>query len=79
MYSRRFFVTLEGMIGLGPASLQQGDYVVILFGGLTPFVLRFHNLVYLLVGECYVNGQMDGEAIEEWQEGLREDKAFYLR
>lgn len=79
VYGRRVFVTLGGMIGLGPASLQQGDYVAVLFGGLTPFVLRFQDLEYLLVGECYVNGQMDGEAIEEWNDGLREDKAFYLR
>jgi hypothetical protein len=78
-YGRRIFVTRNGTIGLGPASLQKGDLVAVLFGGLTPFVLRQRDDHYLLVGECYVHGQMEGEAIDEWEEGSREAENFNLR
>jgi hypothetical protein len=37
---RRFFVTEEGYMGLGPAGMQVGDHLYILLGGQTPFILR---------------------------------------
>ena len=78
-HGRRVFVTSKGLIGLGPAALQPEDVVVVLFGGFTPFVLRKVEDYYLLVGECYVHGKMDG--IEEWEdEGeVEEDEEFRLR
>jgi hypothetical protein len=78
-YGRRIFVTGNGTIGLGPASVQKGDIVVEFLGGLTPFVLRPCDNHYLLVGECYVHGQMEGEGIDEWEEGSREAEIFHLR
>ncbi|KAF2751035.1 hypothetical protein M011DRAFT_191332 [Sporormia fimetaria CBS 119925] len=59
---RRMFVTERGYVGLGPALMDKGDEVYVLEGGKTPFVLRKEkggNKV--LVGDCYVNGWMDGE------------------
>lgn len=78
-YGRRIFVACDGTIGLGPAILEPGDIVVLLFGGFTPYVLRLVNDHYILVGECYVHGQMDGAAIEEWHERGGEAETFVLR
>jgi hypothetical protein len=62
---RKFFVTKDGHIGLGPDCLREGDAVCVLFGGMVPFVLRPEGPHYLLVGECYCYGMMNGEVIEK--------------
>ena len=38
--ARRFFRTATGYIGLGPTLARPGDIVVILLGGLIPYILR---------------------------------------
>ncbi|KAK3690464.1 heterokaryon incompatibility protein-domain-containing protein [Podospora appendiculata] len=57
--------------GLGPAAMREGDVVVVLFGGVVPFVLRRvvdgdgeEGEGWRLVGECFVPGLMQGEAVE---------------
>jgi hypothetical protein len=66
----RKLVTSERFVGLGPKGAQVGDVVCIFFGGRNPYLLRRSSGdSYLLVGECYFNGLMHGEAlsgIEEW-------------
>ncbi|KAH8789969.1 hypothetical protein F5882DRAFT_267251, partial [Hyaloscypha sp. PMI_1271] len=75
---RRFFTTEKGYMGLGPPTLQPGDVICVIFGGITPFALRkqesdfsssSQNIRYRLVGECYLHGIMHGEAINELEEG----------
>jgi len=61
---RRFYTTRDGRIGLGPADLQEGDTVAILYGGKWPFVLRPKGDHCLVIGPCYVHGLMQGEAFE---------------
>ena len=78
-YGRRLFITSEGRVGLGPPGLQQGDVVTAFLGGYTPFVLRRRDDHYLLVGECYFHGHMDGEAAEQYREGEREAEMFLIR
>ncbi|KAM0261945.1 hypothetical protein ACHAQJ_001949 [Trichoderma viride] len=78
---RRFAITREGYFVLGPDALQQGDVVAVLRGGKTPFLLRRVRTSgdadtdtqgrWILVGECYVHGLMDGEG---WDvEGVEEE------
>lgn len=62
---RRFFVTDQGRTGIGPEAMAEGDRVVILFGSRVPFVLRAVGPRYKLVGECYVAGLMDGQAVAQ--------------
>lgn len=62
--SRRLFLTSNGSIGLGPSGVQKGDGLYILSGGEMPFILRPRDGHHLLVGECYVDGIMQGEAVE---------------
>lgn len=62
---RRFFVTTGGRIGLGPQSMQPGDFVVVLYGGEWPFVLRQvpNRDEYTMVGTALVYDIMKGEAV----------------
>jgi len=76
---RLFLITTKGYIGLGPATMQPGDLVCILFGGITPFILRAKDDYYTLVGEAYVYGLMEGEAIREWQSGRLIEEWYLLR
>jgi hypothetical protein len=70
-FLRSFFITDGGHMGLGPLKLRAGDEVHVLIGGRTPFVLRPQEVVegpyslqlYFLVGDCYLHGFMDGEAL----------------
>ena len=63
--NRRFFITREGHMGLGPRNIEPGDVVCILLGAQVPFVLRAVNDHYVLLGECYCHGIMDGEAVRQ--------------
>jgi len=67
---RRLFFTSSGLLGLGPAGMMSGDVVVVLLGGKVPFVLRQvggegEGAQWRLIGECYVDGVMYGEMVEE--------------
>ena len=60
---RSYITTIEGYIGLAPATAQHGDKVCVLLGCRTPILLRrTSNLQYQVVGPCYVQGLMNGEA-----------------
>ncbi|MCJ1454648.1 hypothetical protein MMC28_005001 [Mycoblastus sanguinarius] len=61
---RKFFTTKGGCIGLGPRSMRPEDLVCILSGGRVPFVLREEGNYHRLVGESYVLGLMDGQAVK---------------
>ncbi|KAJ3548372.1 hypothetical protein NM208_g1031 [Fusarium decemcellulare] len=63
--SRRFAGTESGLAGYVPMRAKKGDTVVILNGADVPFVLRKKDDGrYLLVGECYMHGIMNGEALD---------------
>lgn len=60
---RRIIMTSEGRIGLVPAETQPWD-VVCLLGLDVPFVLRkIDTDTYIVIGEAYIHGAMDGEII----------------
>lgn len=66
MNSRRLANTESGPMALVPKMAREGDLVASFRGGLTPFVIRrLETGSHLLLGECYVEGYMDGEAFEE--------------
>jgi hypothetical protein len=77
---RRFFVTEQGMLGLGPRTMKEGDIIAVLFGGSVPFVLRpvKEGRHWRLVGDCYVHDIMDGQAVEIWRDSDRLTKDFHL-
>ncbi|SMQ48515.1 unnamed protein product [Zymoseptoria tritici ST99CH_3D7] len=78
-WSRSFFTTKAGRIGLGPMGLREEDVIAVLFGGQTPFVLRpLRDGRYKFIGECYVHGIMDGQAMQQHRAENRRDIAFEI-
>ncbi|KAE9368056.1 HET-domain-containing protein [Stipitochalara longipes BDJ] len=72
LHSFRPFISKKGYIGLAPASAIPGDIVCVIFGAIVPYILRrVSDKGFELVGEAYVHGIMDGEAIEI---GLQEEE-----
>jgi hypothetical protein len=59
---RRISITERRYLGLVPAETQIGDYLCIFSGMQVPFVLRQEprSDQYSLIGECYIQGWMDG-------------------
>ena len=76
---RRFFVTAAGHMGLGPRCMQPEDIVVVLRGGRKPFVLRKKVDGYWLLGEAYVHGVMDGEAVQLHKARGGAEQVFHIR
>jgi hypothetical protein len=77
--SRKLIIS-ERFVGLGPEAAQAGDIICILFGGRIPYLLRpSSDDSYLLVGECYINGLMYGEALNHAEEWGVQKKEFMLR
>ncbi|KAL8387847.1 hypothetical protein RB595_009632 [Gaeumannomyces hyphopodioides] len=73
---RIFARTRKGYYVLGPAALETGDVVCVLFGSKVPFCLRPIGERYLLVGECYVHGLMRGEVMDILARNELHEKAF---
>ncbi|KAI1855896.1 hypothetical protein JX265_011979 [Neoarthrinium moseri] len=64
---RKIAVTDEGYMGLVPMCSQVGDEVFLLGGASVPFVLRRRDPAwnkFILVGDCYIHGVMEGEVME---------------
>lgn len=66
---RRLMTTMKGYIGLSNSNAQQGDVICILFGCHVPVILRPEEggSTYSWIGESYVHGIMDGQAMD-WLE-----------
>ncbi|KAE9376426.1 hypothetical protein N431DRAFT_452846 [Stipitochalara longipes BDJ] len=73
-----FFITTNGHMGIGSTKLQVGDSVYALMGGEVLFILRSNGDYYRLVGECYVHGLMNGEAMAMLNTGEAQEKWFDL-
>jgi hypothetical protein len=53
--------TATGFLGIAPQATLNGDQVCILGGSQVPFILRKSVTPYVMTGECYIHGIMDGE------------------
>lgn len=84
---RRYFDMEEGYIGLAEDA-QGEDEIMVLLGAKTPFVLRsaghmkIEGLglkpVYVVIGECYLVGCMDGQVVRRMQGQRKEPEEVYL-
>lgn len=85
-----FGETDSSRIGLCPHTAQPGDVVVMLHGGPVLYILREKNpsrqlesepqgeVQWYFVGECYLTGYMNGQAMEQVEEGRLEKEIFAL-
>ncbi|KAG2045262.1 hypothetical protein BDR03DRAFT_938310, partial [Suillus americanus] len=63
--ARRVFSTEEGDLGIAHQGARVGDEVVVVPGAAVPFVVReVEGGAYALIGEAFVHGAMDGEALK---------------
>jgi hypothetical protein len=78
--NRAFARTQQGRYVLGPRVMRRGDILCVLYGGKMPFVLRpWSNGEFLLVGECYTHGLMEGQAIDMAEAGELVEGTFHVR
>jgi hypothetical protein len=78
--NRKFFVTQDGLYGMEPHLLEQGDLCCVLFGADLPLIIRRTgvNEQYRLIRQCCIRGVMDGEVIRMWREGLLQTQTIVL-
>ncbi|KAF2111920.1 heterokaryon incompatibility protein-domain-containing protein [Lophiotrema nucula] len=79
-YNRRFFRTAEGMVGLGPGKMEEGDVLCLLFGATVPYILRpVEDGRYRLVGPCYVHDLLDDDGVMQmWRDGGEKRTMFEI-
>ncbi|KAF5020471.1 hypothetical protein F66182_7510 [Fusarium sp. NRRL 66182] len=80
MMGRCFCVTQKRRIGMGTGFMLSGDIVVIPLGCSTPVLLRAEGTQgeYRFVGDVFIDGYMQGKAVEQWQAGKRELNKYVL-
>ena len=74
--NRQFCVTRKGYMGWAPPTAKPGDCICIFFGGQVPYVVRPNGKEYEFLGEAYIHGIMNGEALS--MEGIKME-TFCLR
>lgn len=78
-WNRRPFTTMNGYVGLGPQAMRNSDCLVVLSGSRMPVVLRQSGTEWNVLGPCYANGIMYGEAAGECLELTDKISTFQLR
>jgi hypothetical protein len=82
MRRRKLAITKDGYIGAVPREAQPDDLICALFGCTVSIVLRkvaTPETTYSFIGECYLHGFMDAEAIAMLMKGTREVEEFTLK
>ncbi|KAH7398122.1 heterokaryon incompatibility protein-domain-containing protein [Cadophora sp. MPI-SDFR-AT-0126] len=75
---RRFIISAKGYLGMVPGKTERGDVICVFLGSELPVVLRPCIGGYNLVGECYVHGIMEGEAMKWLENGEATVKIFNI-
>ncbi|KAH8200161.1 hypothetical protein TruAng_005673 [Truncatella angustata] len=78
--NRKFAVTKKGYMLMAPPGAAKGDKICVIFGGETPFILRPQDSSenYILLGEAYVAGLMNGQAIAKLDSGELSARTFRI-
>jgi hypothetical protein len=78
-FNRSLVVTSNGRMGIGPEGTRPGDFIAVIFGGGVPYILRKQESGYLFVGESYIHGLMDGEAVQARDQGELAEEILELQ
>lgn len=76
--NRKLVSTLGHYMGLVPELTELEDKICILSGASVPFVLRQEGNHWVLVGESYIHGIMDGKAVSTFKASGREIEIFEI-
>lgn len=64
----KFSISKDQRLCMVPDDAAAGDIICVLFGAQTPYVLRpYKKNAFRLVGECYVHGIMEGQALTQFE------------
>ncbi|KAH6615933.1 heterokaryon incompatibility protein-domain-containing protein [Chaetomium sp. MPI-SDFR-AT-0129] len=75
---RPYIATSTGLLGLGCPGVKEGDVVCVFYGSTVPYVLRQRRDGTMeFVGDAYVYGAMNGEALTGAERGP--DEIFRIR
>jgi hypothetical protein len=77
-FGRKLAITDKGRFALLPSLAERGDVICILFGCSVPVVLRYAGKCWKLVGECYLDGIMRGEALKLFEGGECREEEFII-
>lgn len=69
-FGKRFAILDSGHVGIIPGNARVSDAVFVALGCSVPLVVRKESSGSVLVGECYVHGAMNGEALQGTPEML---------
>jgi len=75
----RRIARLGSALALVPETVKRGDEVFVLFGGQVLYVLRPVSSHYEFIGECYVHGLMDGDALQRLKSGSARIQTIRIR
>jgi len=75
---RRMFTTEKGFVGIGMEEVRAGDVVAVLWGCSVPVVLREEKGRWVVVGESYVHGLMEGEGLGMLERGEVTEREFEI-
>lgn len=86
---RKLISSEKGYLGLAPLGVECGDIIGILAGGKMPFILRPSpasraaegsqaESMYCLIGDAYIHGLMDGEAVDTATNGNQQMRMIHL-
>ena len=76
---RSLAITKSRLMGLVPKNAQPGDLVYVLLSGQVLHLLRPVEQHFVFVGECYIHGMMDGEALDMLKNGSRKLETIEIR
>lgn len=68
-YGRKLAITRGNCIGLVSEAAQVGDEIFVLAGGQVLYTLRCKGDYYTYMGDCYLHGFKDGEALQRLESG----------
>ncbi|KAF4637867.1 hypothetical protein G7Y89_g217 [Cudoniella acicularis] len=77
--NRSLFVTDNNTIVKGRSTVKKGDIVTVILGCDVLLILRSAGSNFELIGDCYVDGIMGGEAIKDFEDGKVELETFDLQ
>jgi hypothetical protein len=75
---RRYSVSSLGYTCLVPEAAKVGDCICVILGVNVPFVIRKSGDNHILVGECYVQGLMEAEAVTKMRSGIFKSSTLRL-
>ncbi|KAI0455653.1 heterokaryon incompatibility protein-domain-containing protein [Xylaria acuta] len=81
MMGRCFFLTKTNGLGMGTGFMLPDDIIVVPLGCRTPIVIRKEGdkaRRFRFVGDVYLDGYMDGQAIKKWKAGEKDVQKFVL-